>query len=172
MAARLSRALRCPTCPLTFPYPSDAPFRESLQSGGTHRRPLRRYRHHRYVTTGPEGERYGAVLEKLVSGTETISHFERDELEFPEEFDLPNYVPAKGIVEDIEFFDAAFFGILPKEAKVMDPQHRIFLELAREAMKQARLRARHPESARRGLRRRLCGHLPASESLHRPRLSR
>jgi amino acid adenylation domain-containing protein len=73
----------------------------------------------------------------LVSGTETISHFERDEVEFPEEFDLPNYVPAKGIVEDIEFFDAAFFGILPKEAKVMDPQHRIFLELAWEAMERA-----------------------------------
>ncbi|MDF1812130.1 MAG: amino acid adenylation domain-containing protein [Verrucomicrobiales bacterium] len=75
--------------------------------------------------------------DNLVNGRESISRFEKDELDFPEEFDQPNYVPAKGIVEDIDKFDAAFFGILPKDAKIMDPQQRIFLELAWEAMERA-----------------------------------
>lgn len=46
----------------------------------------------------------------------------------------PDYVPAKGIVEDIAGFDAAFFGYSPREASYMDPQHRVFLECAWEAI--------------------------------------
>lgn len=44
------------------------------------------------------------------------------------EFNQPNYVRARGWLEDIEFFDARYFGYSPLEAKLMDPQHRIFLE--------------------------------------------
>lgn len=73
----------------------------------------------------------------LASGKETISHFDRSELECPEEFDRPDYVPAKGIVDNVEDFDASFFGILPREAEVTDPQQRIFLELAWEAMERS-----------------------------------
>ncbi|HRQ87850.1 MAG TPA: HAD-IIIC family phosphatase, partial [Bacteroidia bacterium] len=69
----------------------------------------------------------------LVDGVESISHFQRDEIEYPEEYDKPGYVPAKGLVEGIDLFDANFFGILPKDARIMDPQQRIFLELAWEA---------------------------------------
>lgn len=44
------------------------------------------------------------------------------------EFNEPNYVRARGWLEDIESFDARYFGYSPLEAKLMDPQHRIFLE--------------------------------------------
>lgn len=44
------------------------------------------------------------------------------------------FVPIKGIISDINKFDAAFFGINPADANNMDPQHRIFLECAWEAL--------------------------------------
>jgi len=39
-----------------------------------------------------------------------------------------------GFLNDIAGFDAAFFDVSPKEAFVMDPQQRLFLEVAWEAM--------------------------------------
>ena len=50
---------------------------------------------------------------------------------------LPGYVAARGLVEKPEWFDRGFFGIGPREAEVMDPQHRIFLEVAWEALEDA-----------------------------------
>lgn len=47
------------------------------------------------------------------------------------------YVPVKGLMDDVENFDAKFFGILPNEAKLMDPQHRVFLELAWDCLEDA-----------------------------------
>src|SRR5690242_7869646 len=40
----------------------------------------------------------------------------------------PNYVKAASRLADVEWFDASFFGYSAKEATVMDPQHRVFLE--------------------------------------------
>lgn len=49
----------------------------------------------------------------------------------------PNYVGRTADVADMELFDAEFFGLSPKEAAIMDPQHRKFLECAWEAMEAA-----------------------------------
>lgn len=49
----------------------------------------------------------------------------------------PNYVKRNGMIEDAECFDAAFFGIGPRDAAIMDPQHRHFLEAVWEALEDA-----------------------------------
>jgi amino acid adenylation domain-containing protein len=49
----------------------------------------------------------------------------------------PRYVPVRGIIERAEWFDAAFFGFTPREAQLTDPQHRLFLEAAWEALESA-----------------------------------
>ncbi len=49
----------------------------------------------------------------------------------------PAYVRAGTVLEGIELFDAAFFGFTPREAQILDPQQRIFLECAWEALERA-----------------------------------
>ena len=74
-----------------------------------------------------------AFWRNLERGVDSISHFSDEELE-PSRLEtpgiraLPNYVKARGIVEDATHFDAAFFGFTPLDAEVMDPQQRMFLE--------------------------------------------
>nr|QEO73751.1 Beta-ketoacyl synthase [uncultured bacterium] len=48
-----------------------------------------------------------------------------------------DYVRAGGMLEDIDLFDGEFFGFTPKEAEITDPQHRVFLECAWEALEGA-----------------------------------
>ncbi|MCK5679407.1 AMP-binding protein, partial [bacterium] len=70
----------------------------------------------------------------LETETESITFISRDELlaaGFPEaEIDHPDFIAALGILPDIDKFDAKLFEFSPREASVMDPQHRIFLETA------------------------------------------
>lgn len=56
----------------------------------------------------------------------------------------PAYVPARGVLADVELFDAAFFGIVPSEAAIMDPQHRLLLQTAWEALESAGLTTAGP----------------------------
>jgi len=49
----------------------------------------------------------------------------------------PNYVKAVAVLDGMELFDATFFGYTPREAELIDPQHRIFLECAWEALETA-----------------------------------
>jgi len=51
--------------------------------------------------------------------------------------DDPNYVKARGVLEDIDLFDAELFALTPREAEIMDPQHRLFLEEAWTALEHA-----------------------------------
>ncbi|PTL74938.1 type I polyketide synthase [Vitiosangium sp. GDMCC 1.1324] len=49
----------------------------------------------------------------------------------------PGYVRAGFTLGDVASFDAAFFGYSPREAEMLDPQHRLFLECAWEALERA-----------------------------------
>ncbi|AUB43298.1 Non-ribosomal peptide synthetase component F (plasmid) [Nostoc flagelliforme CCNUN1] len=79
--------------------------------------------------------------QNLINGIESITFFTDEELIAsgvdPDLLNSPNYVKAKGVLENIEMFDALFFGFTPKEAELMDPQHRLFLECAWEALENA-----------------------------------
>lgn len=77
----------------------------------------------------------------LCDGVESISFFSEEELEASgideAVYKKPNYVAARGIIDNADLFDAAFFGFYPKEAENLDPQHRLFLECAWEALENA-----------------------------------
>lgn len=74
-------------------------------------------------------------------GVESVKFFTDEELlaagESPENLRDAAYVRAWPVLEGIELFDSGFFGMSPRDAAVMDPQHRIFLEVAWEALEDA-----------------------------------
>ena len=55
----------------------------------------------------------------------------------PEVRQDPVYVKAHGVLDGVEMFDADFFGFTPREAELTDPQQRLFLESAWEALEDA-----------------------------------
>jgi acyl transferase domain-containing protein/thioesterase domain-containing protein/acyl carrier protein len=77
----------------------------------------------------------------LREGVESIRRLTEEELlangESSHRMRHRNYVPAAAVLEGFEQFDADFFGFSPKEAAIMDPQHRQFLEVAWEALENA-----------------------------------
>lgn len=78
--------------------------------------------------------------QNLLDGKESIAHFEFADLEPPAQQvarDNSDYVYARGIVDEHECFDAAFFGISHLEAEITDPQQRVFLEEAWKALENA-----------------------------------
>ena len=79
--------------------------------------------------------------QNLREGVESITFFEEAELLSAgvnaATLNKPNYVKANAILADIEKFDAEFFDFNPREAETTDPQHRLFLECAWEAIENA-----------------------------------
>ena len=78
----------------------------------------------------------------LITGKDTIKQFTDEELsKFEINYDElkknPDFVKARGVLEDIDIFDAGFFGMTPDEAATTDPQHRVWLETAWEAFENA-----------------------------------
>ncbi|MFF5209658.1 aminotransferase class III-fold pyridoxal phosphate-dependent enzyme [Streptosporangium sp. NPDC000396] len=67
--------------------------------------------------------------------------------------DLPGRISTRwaGCVDDIDLFDAGFFGISPHEAAQTDPQQRMLLEVAHEALERAGIPVGGPELARGGV---------------------
>ncbi|HEX4496272.1 MAG TPA: SDR family NAD(P)-dependent oxidoreductase [Thermoanaerobaculia bacterium] len=87
--------------------------------------------------------------ENLKNGVESISFFTDEEMLAagipPARLTLPALVKANPILDDIEKFDAALFSIAPHEAQLMDPQQRLFLEIAWEALERAGYNGDHQD---------------------------
>ncbi len=75
--------------------------------------------------------------DNLCNGRESIRFFAPGELDpavSQADREDPGYVAARGVVDDVEQFDASFFGMSPREAELTDPQQRLFLELCWECL--------------------------------------
>ncbi|MBK7897608.1 MAG: SDR family NAD(P)-dependent oxidoreductase [Anaerolineaceae bacterium] len=79
--------------------------------------------------------------QNLRDGVESVTYYTDDELRtagVPETLlRHPHYVKSGAPLDDMEKFDAAFFGFGPRDAAIMDPQHRNFIEMAWTALEHA-----------------------------------
>ncbi len=79
--------------------------------------------------------------ENLRNGVESISFFTAEEMApagVPASaLQQPGFVNAGGVLDDIDLFDAHFFGLNARDAEIMDPQQRLFLECAWESLEDA-----------------------------------
>jgi len=82
-----------------------------------------------------------AFWHNLMQGIESVDSFTDDELlaagVSPEAFHDPAYVRASAVMDGFDAFDAEFFSLTPREARALDPQQRVFLECAWEALEDA-----------------------------------
>ena len=81
-----------------------------------------------------------ALWSMLLDGRDGITRFADHELAPslpPQTTQDPDYVKARGVIDGVESFDSAFFGIGQREADLMDPQQRVFLELCWHCMERA-----------------------------------
>ena len=89
----------------------------------------------------PGAASVGQYWDNLRAGLRAIRRLSEEELlgagEDPALLARPNYVPFAAPLDNFAQFDAEFFGFSPKEAAILDPQHRQFLETAWEALENA-----------------------------------
>lgn len=89
----------------------------------------------------PGAKNVDEFWQNLQNGIESISFFTDEELLAygldAATLNNPKFVKSRAVLEDVELFDAAFFGFNPREAEITDPQHRLFLECAYIALEDA-----------------------------------
>jgi acyl transferase domain-containing protein len=89
----------------------------------------------------PQASGIAEFWDNLCAGRECLKRFTAAELRaagVPQALCADErYVPVNGVLADVELFDAAFFGMTPRDASITDPQQRIFLELAWDALEHA-----------------------------------
>ncbi|CAN5135286.1 hypothetical protein BH11PSE11_BH11PSE11_05040 [soil metagenome] len=98
-----------------------------------------------------------AFWKLLIDGVEAVGDMPRDRLDTDALFDPDSDVPGKistrrgGFLKQVDQFDAAFFGMSPREATEVDPQQRLILELAWEALERAGIAPSHLHGSRTGV---------------------
>lgn len=89
----------------------------------------------------PGARNIAEFWENLRAGRDTTRELTDEELLLAgasrETISDPNYIRRCAYLDDTDKFDARFFGIAPRDAAVMDPQHRLFLEVAWGALEDA-----------------------------------
>jgi acyl transferase domain-containing protein len=89
----------------------------------------------------PGAKNVTELWRNIRDGVESVSFFPDEELLSsgidPAVLSNPNFVKAGAVLDDVELFDARFFGIAPREAESMDPQQRLFIECAWHALEDA-----------------------------------
>ncbi|MEG1999153.1 MAG: amino acid adenylation domain-containing protein, partial [Bacteroidales bacterium] len=89
----------------------------------------------------PAAENISEFWGNLISGRDCITHFTEDQLIKSgiesEQFKQDRYVPASGTLDFVNQFDAEFFEMSMADVRLMDPQHRVFLECCWEAIEDA-----------------------------------
>ncbi|MBU6214358.1 SDR family NAD(P)-dependent oxidoreductase [Patescibacteria group bacterium] len=84
----------------------------------------------------PGAQNVEVFWENLKNSKESISFFTNDELENGDKEIVkdPHFVKAGSVLDEVKSFDAGFFGFSEQDAKILDPQHRKFLECSWEAL--------------------------------------
>lgn len=89
----------------------------------------------------PGADNLDQYWRNIESGTESVRPLTPEELAAagvdPALLAQPDYVNAGAFLNDIEQFDANLFGYAARKAQLMDPQHRLFLETAWQALEHA-----------------------------------
>jgi acyl transferase domain-containing protein/NADPH:quinone reductase-like Zn-dependent oxidoreductase/acyl carrier protein len=91
----------------------------------------------------PGATDFNKLWQNVIGGVESVRTLTDSELVSagvsPRAFQQRNYVRVASVLPNVALFDAEFFGYSPREASLMDPQHRLFLETAWHAMEDAGL---------------------------------
>jgi acyl transferase domain-containing protein len=89
----------------------------------------------------PGARSIDALWQNLKDGVEARTTFSDDEIRAQgvsaSLMNYPAFVKSGFVLDEVDAFDSAFFGFSPREADVLDPQHRLFLETAWEALEDA-----------------------------------
>ncbi|VFM95638.1 MAG: Acyl transferase domain-containing protein [Candidatus Kentron sp. G] len=89
----------------------------------------------------PGAKNVDELWENVCNGVNSIKFFPKEVSlangVSPELVENPDFVRAHGTIGNLEMFDANFFNMTPREATLLDPQHRMFLECAWEALENA-----------------------------------
>ena len=88
----------------------------------------------------PGAQDIATFWRNLCNGVESVTFFTDDQLEDgaePATRASASYIKARPVLPDVDQFDAGFFDMRDREAALTDPQHRVFLECAWEALEDA-----------------------------------